>query len=363
MPDENDTTWMLYGANGYTGRLLAEGAARRGMRPVLAGRDERRVAAVAGRLGLESRAFALESAAAVARHLDGVDLVLLAAGPFSATSRAVVDACLGRGVHYVDITGEIGVFEAVFARDAEARERGSVLLPGAGFDVVPSDCLAASLKEALPEAETLELAFWSSEGPSAGTAKTAIENLPKGGAARVGGRIVRVPPGWRTRRVPFRDRERTAVSIPWGDVATAYRSTAIPNITVYMAMPPAQVARLRWLRRLGPLLGLAPVQGALKWLAGRYVAGPTEAARETARTQLWGRAETAAGRAVEGTLETPEGYALTALAALEVVSRVRSGAVGPGAWTPAQAFGAGFVSELDGCDLRVGRVEAADERG
>lgn len=342
---------MLYGANGYTGEITAEEAARRGMRPILAGRSEARVRPIAERLGLPWRAFELADAAA---NLDGVDLLLLTAGPFSATSAPAVGACLARGVHYLDITGELGVFEAVFARDAEARARGCVLMPGCGFDVVPSDCLAVSLKDALPDADTLELAFYSPGGPSAGTAKTAIENLPRGGAARVGGRIERVPAAWRTRRVPFRDRERTAVSIPWGDIATAFRSTKIPNITVYLAMPPGQISRMKLLRYVRPLLGLGPVQRLLKGLAERHVAGPTAEARATSQMQLWGRASTGAGGAVEGTLVTPEGYELTVRASLAVVERARGGAVEPGAWTPGQAFGGAFVSGIEGCDLRVG---------
>lgn len=345
-------TWMLYGANGYTGELIAEEAARRGMKPVLAGRTEARVRPIAERLRLEHRTFALDDTMTVASNLDGIDLVLLAAGPFSHTSRPVVDACLTRGAHYLDITGEIGVFEAVFARDRKARDLGCVLMPGVGFDVVPSDCLAVSLKDALPDADTLELAFHSGGGPSAGTTKTVIENLPRGAAARVGGRLVPVPTAWRTRDVPFRDRSRFAVSIPWGDVSTAYRSTGIPNITVYMATRPRQATVMRLTRPIAPLLGLAPIQALLKGAAERYVRGPGPEERATRRAQLWGRAS-GGGRAVEGTLVTPEGYALTVLTAVEITDRVLAGGVAPGAWTPGQAFGGGFITEIAGCDLRI----------
>jgi len=135
--------WMLYGANGYTGALIAEEAKRRGLTPVLAGRRADAVRPLAERLGLPHEVFPLEDHVALDRALERVDAVLLAAGPFSPTSRAVVDACIRTRRHYLDVTGEIAVFEAIFARDAEARERGAVLLPGVGFDVVPSDCLAA----------------------------------------------------------------------------------------------------------------------------------------------------------------------------------------------------------------------------
>lgn len=344
---------MLYGANGYTGALIAREAVARGWRPILAGRDARAVGELAEELGLEHRAFRLDAPDAVARELEGVGLVCLAAGPFSSTSAPMVQACLARGTHYVDITGEIGVFEAVHARAREAEARGCVLLPGVGFDVVPSDCLAASLHEALPGATRLELAFRSSGGLSRGTAKTMVEGLPYGGAARIGGRITPVPSAWRTRVIPFRDRARSAVSIPWGDVSTAFYSTGIPEITVYMAQSPRVTAAMRLTRPLAPILGLGPVQRALKAAVDRWVVAPTVAQREAGFSQFWGEVTDAQGRRVEGTLSTPEGYRLTVQTTLECVRRILAGEVKPGAWTPSRAFGAGFIRQFEGCELRV----------
>lgn len=152
-------TWMVYGASGHTGKLVAELAAARGERPVLAGRSAERIAPIAAQLGLDIRAFALDDPHEIRAALGGIDTVAHCAGPFSATSRPMVDACLATGTNYVDITGEIEVFEAIYARDAEAAATGVVLLPGAGFDVVPTDCVAACLAERLPDATHLDLAF------------------------------------------------------------------------------------------------------------------------------------------------------------------------------------------------------------
>jgi short subunit dehydrogenase-like uncharacterized protein len=347
------SNWLLYGANGYTGQLIADEAHRRGMRPILAGRSEEKVRPIGERLGLDWRAFALDSADEVAAKLDGLAAILLAAGPFSTTSRPVVDACLRTGTHYLDITGEIEVFERVHARDGEARDRGCVLLPGVGFDVVPSDCLAASLREALPNATHLELAFHAGGGPSAGTAKTALENMHRGGAIRRDGRIEHVPAAWATRVVGFRDRPRHAVSIPWGDVSTAYYSTRIPNIVVYMAMPRNSARLMKLARPFLPLAGAPPVQRALKALVERRVKGPDAEERRTARAQLWGRVSSPDGGSAEGTLVTPEGYGLTARTAVESLRRVLEGKTAPGALTPSMAFGKGFITEFEGCDLRV----------
>src|SRR3954471_22052892 len=168
---------LLYGANGYTGELVARLAAARGDRLTLAGRNGEALARLGAELQMPVRAFALDDPAAVETGIDGATVVLHCAGPFSHTSRAMVDACLKKEVHYLDITGEVAVFEACAARDVEARTAGVMVMPGAGFDVVPSDCLAAHLKRRLPSATHLALAFQAIGSPSRGTATTMVEGL------------------------------------------------------------------------------------------------------------------------------------------------------------------------------------------
>jgi short subunit dehydrogenase-like uncharacterized protein len=338
--------WMIYGANGYTGELVAERARQRGESPILAGRSAAKVRPLADRLGLPWRAFALD-----APDLRDVTLVLHCAGPFSATSGPMLDACFAARAHYLDITGEIEVFEAVLARGEEARERNLVLLPGAGFDVVPSDCLAALLKRRLPSATRLELAFAPLGKSSPGTLKTSIEALPRGGLVRRGGKLVRVPAAAEVREVPFADKRRTAMSVPWGDVATAWRSTGIPDITVFIAASRSTIRAARLTRFVAPLLGLAPVQQFLKARVERTMRGPDAAERARGGAQFWGRASDGA-RSVEMTMSVPEGYTLTADAAVECAIRVGRGDVKPGAWTPSLAFGADFAAALTG--VRVG---------
>jgi saccharopine dehydrogenase (NAD+, L-lysine-forming) len=358
-PQVSARPWLLYGANGFTGRLIASEAAARGERPILAGRREAQVREVAEPRGFEWRVFDLADERALRRGIEGAGAVLLAAGPFSETSRPVMRACLDVGAHYLDITGEIAVIEAAFARDQEARERGVVILPACGFDVVPSDCLAASLAEALPGATRLELAFAAlGAGVSAGTAKSMIEGLAKGGAIREGGRIRRVPIAWRRKVVPYRDQPRLSVSAPWGDVATAWRSTGIPDIVVWMAAPPRLTRVAPLLRLGGRALRLGPVRRLAQRVAGSAIAGPDADARRTGRAQLWGRVEDVSGRSVEGWAETPEGYAFTAVAAVECVHRLLAGPRS-GALTPSLAFGAGFLRELPECTLEVGPVREA----
>jgi short subunit dehydrogenase-like uncharacterized protein len=360
MPPPTTHPWLLYGATGYTGELVAREAARRGHAPVLAGRNAAAVGALAAALGAKHRAFALDDVETIRRGLDGVAAVLNCAGPFVRTSAPMVEACLASGVHYLDITGEIPVFEAVLARGEAARRAGVALLPGVGFDVVPSDCLAARLAEALPDAVDLALAFHG-EGTSMsrGTLKTMIESLPHLGAVRRDGRIVPVPPAWDVRKVPFSCGERWAMTIPWGDVSTAYHSTGIPDVRVYSGTPPRMIRRFKRLAPLLPLLGAAPVKRFLQRRVERRVTGPSEAARAAGRMYLWGEVRNAAGAAVSGTLDTPEGYALTVLSSLASLERLLAGGVSPGAWTPSRAFGWRFVTELPGVVLGEPRPSAA----
>jgi short subunit dehydrogenase-like uncharacterized protein len=340
---------LVYGAYGYTGELVLRRARAQGIAVIAAGRDAARTDAVARAHGFAARASALDDAPALDRLLDGVSVVLHCAGPFARTSRPMVDACLRRGVHYLDVTGELEVFEAVAARDAAAKAAGVVLLPGTGFDVVPSDCLAAHLARRLPTATRLALAFRTTGGISRGTATTMAENAGKGGAVRRGGRIVGVPAAWRARSIDFGDgRERLAVTIPWGDVSTAYHSTGIGDVEVYTAMSPAQRRSLVASRWLGWLLASGPVQRALLGRIRSGAAGPDDERRARGSALLWGEASDDAGRRVESRLRCPEGYTLTAMTAVECARRVAAGEVKPGFHTPSRAFGADFVLGFEG---------------
>jgi short subunit dehydrogenase-like uncharacterized protein len=265
--------YLVYGANGYTGRLIARYAVERGHRPILAGRNVRAVEAVGSELGLQARLF-------------DVRAVLHCAGPFAHTSRPMVDACLRNRVTYLDITGEVSVFETCAARDAEARDAGVMLMPGGGFDVVPSDCLAAHLKQRLPTATELSLAISGLTQASRGTAATMIESVHRGGLVRRGGVLTPVALGHRSRVIDFGRGPETAVAMPWGDVSTAYRSTGIPDITVYMAMPAAVRAGVAFAGIMAPLLANPILQRVLK--AGVRVAavGPTDAARARRKLSL-----------------------------------------------------------------------------
>ena len=342
--------WMIYGAYGYTGELIARQAAKTGQRPILAGRDAGRLAILAHELGdLPYRAFSLSGANATPK-LQDVSLVLNCAGPFSATAATMMQACLAAGAHYLDITGEIEVFEHAQSLAPQARAAGIVLCPGVGFDVIPTDCVARALAEALPDATHLALGFQTKGALSAGTSKTSIEGLAKGGRVRRDGKIVRVPVGLQTRRIVFAEGQpaATAIAFPWGDVSTAFHTTGIPNIEVYVAVPPALLWGARLGNVLGPLLGLDAVQNALKRQAAKIL-GPDEAAREATPCYVWGEARNAAGQTRTAHLRTANGYDVTIHGALAVVAHVLGqNRTDGGTYTPSRLCGVDLITSLPG---------------
>ena len=289
---------------------------------ILAGRSLAKVNAVARPLGLKARAFDLGDPARIDAAIKDVSVVLNVAGPFSATSRPMADACLRNRVHYLDITGEIDVFEALAARDAEAKSRGVMLLPGVGFDVVPSDCLAAHLKRRWPDADDLKLYLSLGANMSRGTAKTMIEAIAAGTRLRRNGRIVSRDQA-ETGSCDFGEGEKPTIQVSWGDVATAYHSTGIPNIEVQFEASPAirAFANTPWFVK--SFLGLGFMQSILKARVDRQPEGPSEAARRAGRSVLVGQARNQKGQTVRSRLKTPEGYSLTAATAFDAAKARR----------------------------------------
>ena len=339
---------MIYGANGYTGALIAAEAKRMGLSPILAGRSKDKIASLGEKLQLETRAFSLMEAESVAAALEGVAAVLHCAGPFSATSAPMLSGCLDSGAHYADITGEISVFENAHDHHARAREAGIVVCPGVGFDVVPTDCVAATLRATLPDATHLALGFDSKGMFSPGTAKTSVEGLASGGRIRDCGKIVRVPLSYKTRQVDFGDGEKLAMTIPWGDVSTAFYTTSIPNIEVYIPASPRLVKRLKKMNWIRPILGLGFVQRQMKRKIESTVRGPDESQREATPTFVWGEARNRAGEVRCARVKTANGYSVTVDASIAAIRKLLEHTGDGGFVTPSRLMGREFISQLKG---------------
>jgi short subunit dehydrogenase-like uncharacterized protein len=338
--------FLIYGANGYTGELITRYAVERGMKPIVAGRNAIAVEEIAKKHHLEYRVSSLDEGYRIDNALQEVDAVLHCAGPFSLTSRPMVEACLRNKKHYTDITGEISVFESMAKLDNRAQEAGVMVMPGVGFDVVPSDCLAKHLKDLLPTANYLSLAFYGMGRLSHGTQATMTMNVGQGGAIRKDGKITSVPAAWKSREIDFGEVTKNAVTIPWGDVATAYYSTGIPNIEVYTVVPPKQLKLMKASRYLGWLFATKPIQ---EYLQKQIPAGgPNDLERAKGKILLWGQAEDPNGNRVESRMTAPEGYTTTALTALNIMQKILDGNFQPGFQTPAKAYGADLILEIGG---------------
>jgi short subunit dehydrogenase-like uncharacterized protein len=342
--------FMLYGSNGYVGRAVAELAIEHDLRPMLCGRDESAVNRQANELGMEARVFGLDDEASLNAALAAVPVVLNCAGPFLSTHRPLVDACLRTGTHYLDITGEPPVYEAIAARDDEAGANGVMLLPGVGFDVVPTDCLAAHLKRRLPTATHLTLAFHP-EGPAAlppGTLKTLIDLIPLGSnkERRVDGRLEVVSGRRPTRMIDFGSGPIKASLLSWGDIHQAYRSTGIPNIEDYAVLPPGMGRQMDVTEKLRPLFRIAAVREAAK----RTIRGGATG-EERARTTMsvWGEVVDGEGQQAVSRMHGPEGGLVwTSRSALEVVKRVLGGDFKPGSQTPSLVYGPDLALASEG---------------
>lgn len=353
MVEKKLDNYLIYGAYGYTGRLIAELAVEKGHRPLLSGRDPEKLKEFADQINLPHVAMDLGESEKLLNTLQKVDLVLHCAGPFSATAKIMMEACIATGTHYLDITGEIEVFELGASLAEKASNAGIVLMPGVGFDVVPSDCLAAYLKSKMPDATHLELAFRGDGSTSRGTALTMAEGLHKGGAIRKEGSIIKVPHAFKTREIDVGGKSLLFVSIPWGDVSTAYYSTDIPNILVYTGAHPSLVSKMKTLRNLTWLLKMGFVQKFIKGRIMKNVTGPSEQTREETKSFLWGEVRNEQdGKTFSAELITSEGYKLTSITSVMAVERVLTSPIYPGFKTPSMAFGQDFILEVEGTERK-----------
>lgn len=335
--------WMIYGANGYTGKLVAAYAKQQGLAPILAGRNSEAIHQLAAELELPSCIVDLADAEALKQALADVELVVHCAGPFEITAAPMIEACLASKTHYLDITGELSVFEYAHAQHQRAQAAGIVICPGVGFDVIPTDCVAAKLKQAMPDATELTLGFDSASRMSRGTAKTSVRRLGEGGAIRHDGVITPVPLAYKTRTIDFGQGEKLAMTIPWGDVATAFYTTGIPHIEVFIPASPKLVKKLK---RLNWLRWLLRFEGVKKWLekqVDKQPAGPNEKQLEQAITYVWGEVKNAAGRHQTLTIRVMNGYKLTSRGAVDVAQFVLTQRPAGGYYTPALLCGPSLV--------------------
>ena len=340
---------LLYGANGYTGELIARYASEYNVQPILAGRKEAAIRSLAERLQLPYRIFSLDDAAVLQQQLQDVQLVIHAAGPFSHTAKQMIEACIATHTHYIDINGDISVFEFIKTYDAAAKQANIMLLPGAGFDVIPTDCTALELKQQLPDATHLQLAFISNGGGlSHGTATTMAQRIGEKAVIRENGTFVRKPLGFKGMWLTVANKQRFVMSLQWGDISTAHHTTGIPNIEVFTGMQPKTYRLLKFQFLFNWLLRTKFIRNIIQQKINERPAGPTDEQRANGSTIVWGKVWNAKGEEKTSVLQCADGYSVTAWGNLLITQKILQGNWKAGYQTPASAYGKELVFEIPG---------------
>lgn len=355
--------FLIYGSYGYTGSLIANLCIQQGLKPVLAGRNKDKLIAQSQALNLEYREMDLDNDEQTESVLQDFIAVVHCAGPFCHTYKKMAEACLKTKTHYLDITGEYQVIEKLMAMDEQAKQAGIMLLPGAGFDVVPSDCLAQHLKSRLPDATELILAIatvqnesGSGFGISRGTAKTMLEGMSTGTMIRDQGVLKPVPLGWKTTLFNFGGSKPFLCStIAWGDLASAWWSTGIPHIETYMALPKKMMKLNKLINPIKAIFRWRPLKRYIENKINQLPEGPSASARANSRAQIYGEAKNSAGKKVATLMTTPNGYDLTALTVVTIVNKILAGKAPAGFQTASTAYSKELIMEIPG----VSRINLA----
>ena len=342
---------MLYGANGYTSRLIIKELVGQNIKPVLAGRNQEKINSLADKHGFQFCIFSLNDSNDIDKNLKEVDILINAAGPYSLTAKPLIDSCLRTKTHYIDITGEIDVFVYAQSKHEDAKDAGVVVCPGVGFDVIPTDCLSYMLKDKLPDANELNICFFSENGrPSIGTAKTSIEGLSKGGRIRKDGKIEPVSLAHAVKEIDYGQGPKMAMSIPWGDVATAFFSTGIPNIIVYIPRSLKGINKIKKQRKWLFILKLKFVQNYLKNKMQKKIinGGDSDEQRAKSKMWVWAEVKNKEGKTESGYFQVGNGYDVTGYGAMLFAKNIMENTFNGGYYTPSLLLGPSIVETLPG---------------
>ena len=356
--DARDLEVVLYGATGYTGRLIAHELDQRGATFAIAGRNPSKLEALSRELDRapETVVASVDDPGALRAMAGRASCVLSAAGPFKDLGPPVVEAALSSGAEFVDITGEQGFLRWAWGQHQGFTRAGRTMVNAAGFDVVPSDVAAAAACRGLDQVVRLDLGIATSSGLSSGTQRTM--------AASTGdwwywddGRFKGAPAGRFVRKFDYPGLgESTSVFVPWGDVVTAPRSTGARVVRTFFRVKPekARRAHLAW-----PITHLiSKVPWVSQWLEDRAPGsgkGPSAEERERAKFTIVAEAHTPGGAIQRAVVEGRDPYGLTASASAQVALALANAEVDQvGVLTPSQLFPAeGWVKRLAAFDLSV----------
>jgi short subunit dehydrogenase-like uncharacterized protein len=313
--------------------------------------------AVVGRLaGRGVRVTAVGRGGQLPRGRPGV--LVNAAGPDAGA--AVARAWVTRGGHYVDLGADLRSMRPVLALHGIAVQAGSTVVAGAGFGVLACEAVVARLCAGRPVPAWVRVDALASVATVAGPvgeayAASVVDVLAGGGWRYEGGRPVRarLGAGALDLRLPDGETARPA-GVPTGELLAARRISGAPDVRVTNALaPPAPLARAAL-----PLVGAALAVPCVRRPAIRALAGVRRKAAPRPRTHSWGHAMAgwADGTVREGWLRAGDATQFAAETAAEIAARLARGEGRPGAYTPAELFGAELAEAAGGTFVLGGDV-------
>jgi short subunit dehydrogenase-like uncharacterized protein len=341
---------VLYGATGYTGRIVTRELAERGDDFVLGGRSRDKLERLSAELGAGApvRVASVDDDASLQALLDGADVVINCAGPFSLAGEPVVRAAVAAGVHYVDSTGEQPFIRTVFERYGGAAERkGIVLIPACGFDYVPGDCAARLAARGHEPLDELAVAYAVNEfGLSRGTMRSALEMMKGTDSVQYRDGDWRPHPTGVVRATfdfgPPIGRVPVSPS-PAGEPITVPRHTDVRTVTALLAtqsvVPPAMVPLAPFTMPVIGRLTTGPVKKLVNRAIDRLPEGPPEDERRAVTWTVVAAGRSRDGAPVRATVRGTDVYGMTARSLAWAAEQIAAGDHhGAGALGPAAAF-------------------------
>lgn len=316
---------LLYGATGYTGKIIAERAKELNLDFDIAGRDQDKLLSVANKLNVGYHVFGVDDQDAWQEALKDKHVLINAAGPFALTARQAMEACLKAGVHYLDISAELDTYQLAESLDQEAKAAGIQIISGAGL-FVSYDALVVHLSKLIAEPEYLSVGFRHYGGFSKGSVLSSKNIADLGILIRKNGDIIHNPHP-ESKTFSFGEQQVECIPTPLGGIILSYKSTGIPNIEEYFSLK-------------------LPVNELPDLTAGNLHGGPTKEERAAGRNGISAEITGRDGKVVKAYVDAPSGYDLTPLSVVAIAHRILKEDFKTGYQSPGSAYGEEILNDI-----------------
>ena len=316
---------LIYGASGYTGKIIAARAKALNLDFEIAGREPHKTRQLAEELAVDYHVFDVDTAYAWQQALKDKQVLINAAGPFKFTAEQAMRACLKAGVHYLDISAELDTYRLAESLDGEAKAAGVQIISGAGL-FVSYDALVVHLSKLISEPEYLRVGFRHYGGFSRGSVLSSKNIADLGLLIRRNGNIVNNPDP-KSKIFSFGEEEVECLPTPLGGIILSYKTTGIPNIEEFFSLklPATELPDLS---------------------SENLPDGPTKDEREAGRNGIAAEITGRDGKVVKAWVDAPSGYDLTPLSVVAVAHSILNGDFKIGYQSPGSAYGEDILKDI-----------------